>query len=141
MLIGVSCYIKNIKGKKDLIIVVVELIDFLVIVQVLVGEEFKLGLYKIQGIGVGFISGNLDLKLVDKVIGIINEEVIFMVCCLMEEEGILVGIFFGVVVVVVLKLQEDEVFINKNIVVILFFLGECYLSIVLFVDFFIEKEL
>lgn len=104
MLIGVSCYIKGIKGKIDFIFVVVELIDFLVIVQVLVGEEIKSGLYKIQGIGVGFILVNFDFKLVDKVIGIINEEVIFIVCCLMEEEGIFVGIFFGVVVVVVLKL-------------------------------------
>lgn len=32
MLIGVSCYIKGIKGKIDFIFVVVELIDFLVIV-------------------------------------------------------------------------------------------------------------
>lgn len=46
------------------------------------------GPHKIQGIGAGFIHGNLDLKLVDKVIGITNEEAISTARRLMEEEGI-----------------------------------------------------
>ncbi|MGQ7178091.1 hypothetical protein ACUOA5_22185, partial [Escherichia coli] len=40
-----------------------------------------------------------------------------------------------------LKLQEDESFTNKNIVVILPSSGERYLSTALFADLFTEKEL
>jgi cysteine synthase A len=36
---------------------------------------------------------------------------------LMEEEGILAGISSGAAVAAALKLQEDEAFANKNIVV------------------------
>ncbi len=94
-LTGVSRYIKNTKGKKDLITVAVEPTDSPVISQALAGEELKPGPHKIQGIGAGFIPGNLDLKLVDKVIGITNEEAISTARRLMEEEGILAGISSG----------------------------------------------
>ena len=140
-LTGVSRYIKNTKGKKDLITVAVEPTDSPVIAQALAGEELKPGPHKIQGIGAGFIPGNLDLKLVDKVIGITNEEAISTARRLMEEEGILAGISSGAAVAAALKLQEDEAFTNKNIVVILPCSGERYLSTALFADLFTEKEL
>ncbi|MDI3172558.1 cysteine synthase A [Klebsiella michiganensis] len=140
-LTGVSRYIKNTKGKKDLITVAVEPTDSPVISQALAGEELKPGPHKIQGIGAGFIPGNLDLKLVDKVIGITNEEAISTARRLMEEEGILAGISSGAAVAAALKLQEDEAFTNKNIVVILPSSGERYLSTALFADLFTEKEL
>ena len=60
---------------------------------------------------------------------------------LMEEEGILAGISSGAAVAAALKLQEDESFTNKNIVVILPSSGERYLSTALFADLFTEKEL
>ncbi|PWS15248.1 cysteine synthase A, partial [Klebsiella pneumoniae] len=81
-----------------------------VIAQALAGEEIKPGPHKIQGIGAGFIQANLDLKLVDKVIGITNEEAISTARRLMEEEGILSGISSGAAVAAALKLQEDESF-------------------------------
>ena len=140
-LTGVSRYIKNTKGKKDLITVAVEPTDSPVISQALAGEELKPGPHKIQGIGAGFIPGNLDLKLVDKVIGITNEEAISTARRLMEEEGILAGISSGAAVAAALKLQQDEAFTNKNIVVILPSSGERYLSTALFADLFTEKEL
>jgi cysteine synthase A len=66
-LTGVSRYIKGTKGKKDLITVAVEPTDS--------GyrpgagrRRAQAGPHKIQGIGAGFIPGNLDLKLVDKVV-------------------------------------------------------------------------
>ena len=104
-------------------------------------KNTKPGPHKIQGIGAGFIPGNLDLKLVDKVIGITNEEAISTARRLMEEEGILAGISSGAAVAAALKLQEDEAFTNKNIVVILPSSGERYLSTALFADLFTEKEL
>ncbi|MDU3719357.1 MAG: cysteine synthase A, partial [Klebsiella michiganensis] len=140
-LTGVSRYIKGTKGKKDLITVAVEPTDSPVIAQALAGEELKPGPHKIQGIGAGFIPGNLDLKLVDKVVAITNEEAISTARRLMEEEGILAGISSGAAVAAALKLQEDEAFTNKNIVVILPSSGERYLSTALFADLFTEKEL
>lgn len=96
--------------------------------------------HKIQGIGAGFIPANLDLKLVDKVIGITNEEAISTARRLMEEEGILAGISSGAAVAAALKLQEDESFTNKNIVVILPSSGERYLSTALFADLSLRKN-
>ncbi|MDU5909372.1 MAG: cysteine synthase A [Escherichia coli] len=119
-LTGVSRYIKGTKGKTDLISVAVEPTDSPVIAQA---------------------PANLDLKLVDKVIGITNEEAISTARRLMEEEGILAGISSGAAVAAALKLQEDESFTNKNIVVILPSSGERYLSTALFADLFTEKEL
>ncbi|EBQ1502733.1 cysteine synthase A, partial [Salmonella enterica] len=140
-LTGVTRYIKGTKGKTDLITVAVEPTDSPVIAQALAGEEIKPGPHKIQGIGAGFIPGNLDLKLIDKVVGITNEEAISTARRLMEEEGILAGISSGAAVAAALKLQEDESFTNKNIVVILPSSGERYLSTALFADLFTEKEL
>jgi cysteine synthase A len=54
----VTRYIKGTKGKTDLITVAVEPTDP-VIAQALAGEELKPGPHKIQGIGAGFIPGNL----------------------------------------------------------------------------------
>lgn len=140
-LTGVTRYIKGTKGKTDLITVAVEPTGSPVIAQALAGEEIKPGPHKIQGIGAGFIPGNLDLKLIDKVVGITNEEAISTARRLMEEEGILAGISSGAAVAAALKLQEDESFTNKNIVVILPSSGERYLSTALFADLFTEKEL
>ena len=140
-LTGVNRYIKGTKGKKDLITVAVEPTDSPVIAQALAGVELKPGPHKIQGIGAGFIPGNLDLKLVDKVVAITNEEAISTARRLMEEEGILAGISSGAAVAAALKLQQDESFTNKNIVVILPSSGERYLSTALFADLFTEKEL
>ena len=140
-LTGVTRYIKGTKGKTDLITVAVEPTDSPVIAQALAGEELKPGPHKIQGIGAGFIPGNLDLKLIDKVVAITNDEAISTARRLMEEEGILAGISSGAAVAAALKLQEDESFTNKNIVVILPSSGERYLSTALFADLFTEKEL
>ncbi len=95
-LTGVSRYIKNTKGKKDLITVAVEPTDSPVIARWRWrGEELKPGPHKIQGIGAGFIPRQpSDLKLVDKVIGITNEEAISTARRLMEEEGIPGGYLF-----------------------------------------------
>ncbi|ADM97148.1 cysteine synthase A [Dickeya dadantii] len=139
-LTGVSRYIKNTKGKA-IISVAVEPTDSPVITQALAGEEIKPGPHKIQGIGAGFIPANLDLKLVDRVERVTNEEAIHTARRLMEEEGILAGISSGAAVAAALNLLKEEEFANKTIVVILPSSGERYLSTALFADLFTEQEL
>ncbi|NKI74304.1 cysteine synthase A [Dickeya sp. CFBP 2040] len=139
-LTGVSRYIKQTKGKA-IISVAVEPTDSPVITQALAGEEIKPGPHKIQGIGAGFIPANLDLKLVDRVERITNEEAINTARRLMEEEGILAGISSGAAVAAALNLLKEEEFANKTIVVILPSSGERYLSTALFADLFTEQEL
>lgn len=138
---GVSRYLKNTQGK-NVFTVAVEPTDSPVITQALAGDEIKPGPHKIQGIGAGFIPDNLDLKLIDRVEKITNDEAISTARRLMEEEGILAGISSGAAVAAALKLQEEEEdFANKNIVVILPSSGERYLSTALFADLFTSPEL
>ncbi|UVO09198.1 cysteine synthase A [Pectobacterium polonicum] len=139
-LTGVSRYIKNTKGKA-IISVAVEPTDSPVITQALAGEELKPGPHKIQGIGAGFIPGNLDLKLIDRVEKVTNEEAISTARRLMEEEGILAGISSGAAVAAALNLLKEKEFEGKTIVVIMPSSGERYLSTALFADLFTEQEL
>ncbi len=133
-LTGVSRYLKNSKGKKDLITVAVEPADSPVITQTLAGEEIRPGPHLMQGLGAGFIPDNLDLNLVDKVITVTNEEAMIVARRLMKEEGILAGISSGAALAAALKLQEESSFASKNIVVILPSSGERYLSTALFTE-------
>ncbi|HEN3289462.1 TPA: cysteine synthase A [Yersinia enterocolitica] len=139
-LTGVSRYIKKTKGKA-ITTVAVEPTDSPVITQALAGQEIKPGPHKIQGIGAGFIPGNLDLSLVDRVALVTNDEAISMARRLMDEEGILAGISSGAAVAAAVKLSEEADFTDKTIVVILPSSGERYLSTALFADLFTEQEL
>ncbi len=130
---GIAKYLKNTKGK-DVTIVAVEPETSPVITQALAGEEIKPGPHKIQGIGAGFIPGNLDLKLLDKVIQISDDEAIKTARELMEKEGILAGISSGAAIAAATKIAADPAYKGKNIVVILPSSGERYLSTVLFAD-------
>ncbi|MDP9704753.1 UNVERIFIED_ORG: cysteine synthase A [Rahnella aquatilis] len=136
---GTGRYLKSKKSSVKL--VAVEPTDSPVITQTLNGEEVKPGPHKIQGIGAGFIPGNLDLALLDRVTLITNDESIQMARRLMEEEGILAGISSGAAVEAAVKLSKEPEFADKTIVVILPSSGERYLSTTLFADLFTEKEL
>lgn len=87
-LTGTSRYIKGEKGKA-ITTVAVEPTESPVIAQALAGEEIQPSPHKIQGIGAGFIPGNLDLELIDRVESVSSEDAIEMARRLMEEEGIL----------------------------------------------------
>ncbi|MEQ4673881.1 cysteine synthase A [Providencia vermicola] len=130
---GIARYLKKTKGK-DVTIIAVEPETSPVITQALAGEEIKPGPHKIQGIGAGFIPGNLDLTLLDKVIQISDDEAIKTARELMEKEGILAGISSGAAIAAATKVAADPAYTNKNIVVILPSSGERYLSTVLFAD-------
>jgi len=137
---GVSRYLKNTKGK-NITSVAVEPVDSPVITQKMAGEELKPGPHKIQGIGAGFIPGNLDLEMIDAVEQVSNDEAMEMAHRLMKEEGILAGISSGAAVVAAKRLAEKPENEGKNIVVILPSSAERYLSSALFSDSFSNKEL
>lgn len=137
---GVSRYIKHEK-KHPLVSVAVEPVDSPVITQALAGQEIKPGPHKIQGIGAGFIPGNLDLSIIDAVERVSNDDAIAMAHRLMKEEGILAGISSGAAVVAAKRLAELPENAGKNIVVIIPSSTERYLSSALFADFFTEAEL
>ncbi|MEE2001566.1 cysteine synthase A [Alkalimonas sp. MEB108] len=137
---GVSRFIK-LEKKHPLVSVAVEPVDSPVISQKRAGEELKPGPHKIQGIGAGFIPGNLDLEMIDRVEQVSNDEAIAMAHRLMKEEGILAGISSGAAVVAAKRLAELPEYADKNIVVILPSSAERYLSSPLFADVFTEQEL
>lgn len=137
---GVSRYLKLEKGL-NVHSVAVEPTNSPVISQTLAGEEIKPGPHKIQGIGAGFIPGNLDLEVVDAAEQVSNEDAIAMAHELMKNEGILVGISSGAAVVAAKRLAEKPENADKNIVVILPSATERYLSSPLFAEEFSDKEL
>ncbi len=137
---GVSRYLKLTQGAK-VTSVAVEPVDSPVITQKLAGQELKPGPHKIQGIGAGFIPGNLDLEMIDQVEQVSNEDAMAMAHKLMTEEGILAGISSGAAVVAAKRLAEKPENKDKNIVVILPSSAERYLSSALFSESFGDKEL
>ncbi|WP_448568587.1 cysteine synthase A [Thalassotalea ganghwensis] len=137
---GVSRYLKR-TADKPIISVAVEPADSPVISQKMAGEELKPGPHKIQGIGAGFIPGNLDLEVIDAVEKVTNEEAMAMAHRLMKEEGILAGISSGAAVVAAKRIAERPENKDKNIVVVLPSSAERYLSSPLFSESFSDKEL
>ena len=137
---GTSRYIKLNKGK-ELLSVAVEPTNSPVITQAKAGEALTPGPHKSKGSGAGFIPGNLDLEMVDRVELVSNEDSIEMAQRLMKEEGILAGISSGAAVVAAARLAALPEFADKNIVVILPSSGERYLTTALFDGVFTEQEL
>jgi len=112
-----------------------------VISQRMAGEALQPGPHKIQGIGAGFVPGNLEVALVDRVERVSDEEAVTMARRLMREEGILAGISCGAATVGAVRLAQEPAFAGKTIVVVLPDSGERYLSSVLFEGVFNERGL
>lgn len=128
---GVSRYFKQIRNKA-IISVAVEPSESPVISQHLAGLPLQPSPHKIQGIGAGFIPGNLDLGLIDRVEQVSSEEAIEYGRRLAREEGILAGISSGAALAAAVRLAGRDEFSGKTIVVILPDAAERYLSTALF---------
>ena len=90
------------------------------------------GPHKIQGIGAGFIPGNLNVDLLDGVEKVENDEAFDMARRLASEEGIPAGISSGAAVVAALRLAKQPEMKEKRIVVVLPSMAERYMSTDLF---------
>ena len=85
-----------------------------------------------MGQGPDFIPPNVDMKLIDEVIGVLEEDAYAAGRALIEHEGILVGITSGAALWAATQLALREENAGKTIVALLPDSGERYLSTPMF---------
>ena len=92
----------------------------------------KPGPHKIQGIGAGFVPKVLDLDIVDEIIPVENDDAFNASRAVAKAEGLLVGISAGASIYAATELAKRPENKGKNIVMLLPYTGERYLSTTLF---------
>ena len=129
---GVAEVIK--KRKPSFKAIAVEPVTSPVISQTLKGEPVKPGRHKVQGIGAGFVPGNLHTDIVDEVIQITDDEAFEWARRLAKEEGIFGGISSGGNIAAAARVAARPENKGKMIVTVMCSFGERYLSTPLFED-------
>ena len=129
---GVSEVIK--KRKPSFKAIAVEPVNSPVITQTLNKQPLNRKPHKIQGIGAGFIPGILNLKIIDEVIQVADEDAFNMSRRMAREEGMLGGISCGAALWAAREVAKRPDNAGKLIVAVLPDLGERYLSTALFPD-------
>ena len=95
----------------------------------------KPGAHKIQGIGAGFVPAVLNLKIVDEIIKVSNEDAGDIARSLARREGIFAGISGGAAMWAALEVAKRKESTGKTIVVLLPDTGERYLSTWVYSEF------
>jgi cysteine synthase len=90
------------------------------------------GPHKIQGIGAGFVPQILDVKLIDEILRISNDNAIRMAREAARLEGVAVGISSGAALAAGVELGQRPDMEGKTIAIVLPDTGERYLSTALF---------
>lgn len=93
----------------------------------------KPGPHKIQGIGAGFVPGVLEMKVLDEIIKVENDDAFETARKIARTDGVLVGISSGAALYAATELAKRPENEGKNIVVLLPDTGERYLSTSLFI--------
>lgn len=125
-LTGTGEYLKS--KNNDIKVVAVEPFDSPVL------SEGRSGLHGLQGLGAGFVPEVLNLKVIDEIIKVKNEDAFKTGKELAKTEGLLVGISSGAALWAARELAKRPENAGKTIVVILPDTGERYLSTALFSD-------
>jgi cysteine synthase A len=118
--------------KPEVQIVAVEPANSPVITQKRAGKELKPGRHTIQGIGAGFIPDVLNLKIIDDVVLVSDDDAMETARELAKQEGFMCGISCGAAAWAAIDLAKRPENAGKLIVVVLPDLGERYLSTKLF---------
>jgi len=108
--------------------IAVEPVHSPVITQKLAGQDLVPGPHKIQGIGAGFIPEVLNLKILDEVIAVSNDDSFEVSRKLCRDEGLMVGISSGAVAHAAYQVAARPENQGKMIVAVLASHGERYLS-------------